>query len=317
MKKTKFSIITPCYNRQDTIVRCINSVSNQKYKNYEHIITDDGSTDKTVKIIKENLNKDIKLFKFNKNKGIAAARNKCLDNITGNWIIFLDSDDELTPGILGKLAILIESDEKNKNRLDGYMGLSKVYYQGKLIHEGKFLINKEIINFEDLIAKKIISYEGGGCNRASNYKNWRYDERLCKYGNESLFHIDFNKNKRYRLINEYLKILHLDSGTNTRKTINKEKMSLAGEANEIIAKKAYPLYKKNKKKIGKYWFFSGFNYCIAGHYKHGIKNMLISFKYNLSLKRILYFLLTLLGSRVLTFFYKAKEKYFYGKWMIQ
>lgn len=60
MKEIFFSIITPCYNSDDVIKRCIDSIKNQNYNNYEHIIINDGSKDNTEKIIKENLNKKIK-----------------------------------------------------------------------------------------------------------------------------------------------------------------------------------------------------------------------------------------------------------------
>ena len=87
------SIIIPNYNKEKYLRKCIDSVLNQTYTNYEVIIVDDGSTDASVKIIESYHSDKIKLRKLNKNKGIATARNKGLEIARGRMICFLDSDD--------------------------------------------------------------------------------------------------------------------------------------------------------------------------------------------------------------------------------
>ena len=105
----KVSIITPTYNRSDLIARCIKSVQAQTYKNWELLITDDGSTDSSREVIEELLKSDsrIKYF-FQENKGIGAARNKAINNSSGDYIAFLDSDDEWHPEKLEKQISLLE-----------------------------------------------------------------------------------------------------------------------------------------------------------------------------------------------------------------
>jgi hypothetical protein len=90
------SIIMPTHNRNNTICRAINSVLVQTYKKFELIIIDDGSLDGTEKTIKETFKSDnrIKYFKFEKNIGVSAARNYGLYKSNGNYIFFLDSDNE-------------------------------------------------------------------------------------------------------------------------------------------------------------------------------------------------------------------------------
>ena len=91
----KVSIIMPSYNAAEFIAASIQSVIDQTYSNWELLITDDCSKDDTVKIVEQYLVKDnrIILFSTGKNSGPACARNKSLENATGKYIAFLDSDD--------------------------------------------------------------------------------------------------------------------------------------------------------------------------------------------------------------------------------
>ncbi len=92
-----YSIITPVYNREDCILRCLNSSMSQEYKGWEHIVVNDGSTDGTFKIVNAcvQTNDRIRLLQMGKNKGTNAARNRAIQNAKGKFIIILDSDDYL------------------------------------------------------------------------------------------------------------------------------------------------------------------------------------------------------------------------------
>ena len=89
----KFSIIIPNYNEEKYIKRCLDSIFNQTMNKgkYEVIVIDDGSTDKSIEIIKQY---DVKLLNSNR-LGAGGARNKGLDIASGNYIILLDGDDYL------------------------------------------------------------------------------------------------------------------------------------------------------------------------------------------------------------------------------
>lgn len=89
------SILTPTYNTEKFIRATIESVQNQTYENWEMILVDDASTDKTVSVIEEFTEKDsrIKLFKLEKNSGNGFARNAALDKASGKYIAYLDADD--------------------------------------------------------------------------------------------------------------------------------------------------------------------------------------------------------------------------------
>lgn len=104
----KFSIIMPAFNTENFIYGSISSVFAQTYENYELIIVDDGSTDKTEEVIKLicSENDKVKIVK-QKNQGPAAARNNGLDNAEGDYVVFLDSDDSLEKNALEDLNKLI------------------------------------------------------------------------------------------------------------------------------------------------------------------------------------------------------------------
>jgi len=89
------SIITPAYNAGKYISYTIDSVISQTYGNWEMLIVDDCSTDKTREIIENYKSKDdrIKLVSLSKNMGVANARNVAIQQARGNYIAFLDSDD--------------------------------------------------------------------------------------------------------------------------------------------------------------------------------------------------------------------------------
>lgn len=113
MQKMEVSVIIPCYNREKTIKRCIKSVINQTFAPHEIIIVDDGSNDRTVEFVR-NINCDkIKLLKQN-HRGAQAARNLGIVNATGNYIAFLDSDDEWDKDILAVFCDCLKNQKEEK-----------------------------------------------------------------------------------------------------------------------------------------------------------------------------------------------------------
>jgi len=91
----KISVVIPVYNRPDFVKEAIQSVLNQTYQNIELIVVNDGSTDDTIQVLNQFGNK-IKVIN-QQNKGVSAARNSGIENSSGTWIAFLDSDDIWLP----------------------------------------------------------------------------------------------------------------------------------------------------------------------------------------------------------------------------
>ena len=135
MKKYKISIITVTKNSEKFLLKNIKSVKFQNYKNYEHIIVDGNSTDKTIKIIKSN-KKKIKFIKNKNDKGLYHAMNVGIKNSSGDIIGILNSDDIY---FRNTLRLVNKYFNKHSN-LDFLFGS---VYKHKLLHGFK----PEIINW--------------------------------------------------------------------------------------------------------------------------------------------------------------------------
>lgn len=98
----KISVVTASYNYQDYIQEAIQSVLNQTYQDWEMIIVDDCSTDNSVDVIKSFKDDRIKLFVNEKNLGLKETVKRGIEKATGEWIVFLESDDILTPDNIEK-----------------------------------------------------------------------------------------------------------------------------------------------------------------------------------------------------------------------
>lgn len=98
------SVIIPCFNQEKYIEECFESVLAQTFTDYEVIIVNDGSTDNSLKIIKEYVNKYKKFRLIDQpNHGVVAARNRAVSEAMGTYIYPLDADDKISPECLKKL----------------------------------------------------------------------------------------------------------------------------------------------------------------------------------------------------------------------
>lgn len=96
MEDYKVSVIVAAYNIQDYIVKCLESIANQTYKNLEAIVVDDGSSDNTGKLADEFAENDNRFIVIHKeNGGVSSARNKGIDIASGDFIGFVDGDDTI------------------------------------------------------------------------------------------------------------------------------------------------------------------------------------------------------------------------------
>ncbi|GGG99479.1 glycosyl transferase [Polaribacter pacificus] len=114
MKKNSplVSIITPCYNSEVFIEEAIKSVQAQTYENWEMLITDDGSEDNSIEIIKKMIELDTRIQLFSiQNSGPAVARNKSIKHASGQYLAFLDSDDIWFPNFIETSLTHIEKSE--------------------------------------------------------------------------------------------------------------------------------------------------------------------------------------------------------------
>ena len=104
----KYSLIIPVYNVEAYLDKCLDSISKQTYKNFEVIIVNDGTPDNSQKIIDKYIKKD-KRFKgyIKENGGLSDARNYGIEHITGDYMLFIDSDDFIEEELLLKINNII------------------------------------------------------------------------------------------------------------------------------------------------------------------------------------------------------------------
>ena len=154
MEEPLVTIVTPVYNSGKFIAYTINSVLSQTYKNWEHILVDDCSTDNSLEIIKSFASSDsrFKIFHLDVNSGSGVARNLAIENASGKYIAFLDSDDIWIPE---RLERHIEFMEK------GNYAFSHSSY-GYLNEDGSFIpkiykVGTEPVDYKKLLRRTEIS----------------------------------------------------------------------------------------------------------------------------------------------------------------
>lgn len=173
MEKVRFTVAISAYNIENYVKRAIDSVLNQTFKNYELLVIDDCSTDSTMEVIKQIVGQEAKILQTKKNSGTAAAsRNIAIENAKGEYLLFLDGDDELYSN-----ETLKEIDEHIKeNKYDiiylGYenVGHTENYYrisnkenstrEARLICDESFSVSSKVWNVEFLKNNNIRFKEG-------------------------------------------------------------------------------------------------------------------------------------------------------------
>lgn len=145
----KVSVIIPNYNAEEYIESCINSVLNQSYKNIEIIIIDDGSTDNSWEIISDFKKKHINIITLKQaNMNASIARNKGIEIASGEYVLFLDSDDEL---FNISIEILVTNMEKSNSHL-GMGNFISIDSSGKELKKYNIVdSNKVVENLYDYI----------------------------------------------------------------------------------------------------------------------------------------------------------------------
>ena len=144
----KISVIIPIYNTEEKLYRCLDSVRNQTFANFECLMVDDGSKDESPKIIDQYSLNDERFKAIHKlNGGVSSARNHGLQNASGEWVVFLDSDDLLMKNHLE--AMLAAASDDTDIVFTGFdqIATDKTIVKGHQYHSGRYVGIKEVANF--------------------------------------------------------------------------------------------------------------------------------------------------------------------------
>ena len=178
---TKVSVIIPCYNSGNTLLRTVKSVEVQTFKDIEIIVVNDGSTDNSTLDILNKISKKIKVIN-QENKGLSAARNRGIKDAKGEYILPLDSDDYLLP-------IFIERALEEFNNNDTNCVYTNIFMFGE--REGVLdrnynyfvqLFNNQLpycLFFKKIIWEKLEGYDE---TMKLGYEDWEFNIRMGKNG---------------------------------------------------------------------------------------------------------------------------------------
>ena len=238
----KVSVIIPTFNRQSTIARALNSVLSQTYQNFEVLVCDDASTDATYQLVSSycQKNPNIRLLSLPNNQGAGAARNLGMRAARGEYLAFLDSDDEwrseklaqqvrrmdqepLTIGICFCGATIV----KNENLNDTEIYVPNVKWE-------KDTFRKFVCDFINFLTPTIMIRKTCLINTGMMESEMRRNQ-----DGEFLLRLLFNF--RLAVIPDDLAVVHLDTNHKQKK-------------HYIWVKKAYPFWEQHvefiRQKIG-------------------------------------------------------------------
>ena len=174
--KPQVSVIIPVYNGEDTIMKTLNSIRSQTFSDFEAIVIDDGSSDKTKEVVSKYLDKDERIkYYYQQNAGVSMARNKGIELSRGEFICFLDSDDYFENTYLEKMYEkvlktksdicycgynIISPDSKSIKRTPFKDGNILVeYILGKInIHTTGWMIKRDLLLVYDIKFPKGVSW---------------------------------------------------------------------------------------------------------------------------------------------------------------
>ena len=182
------SVIVPIYNADKYLHRCIKRILAQDYTDFELLLIDDGSTDNSGTICDEYAIKDNRIRVFHKeNGGVSSARNWGLDNAIGEYIMFVDSDDYMLPGMLEVMLSTLES-KKTDLVVCGTTETGGGYWRP--IADVDYSINQLKENFVSLLHTELLSPPWNKIYKKEIIGSNRFCEDIS-FGEDLLFNIQY------------------------------------------------------------------------------------------------------------------------------
>lgn len=303
----KFSIVIPVYNVEGYIEKCLNSIKIQTYSNFEVIIVNDGSPDNSEKKIKTFL-KD-KRFKYYKkeNGGLSDARNYGIKYTTGDYLLFVDSDDYIDKKMLEELnkAIKLSDAEMIKlNFTDVIDGLEYKHFER--------ISTSKVTNIQELLSFDYFEPACGYCYNLEFYKKnnfqfavGRYHEDyglipliLCKA--KSIYYLNYfgyyyikregsivnDSTKAEKRANDalFFSIKNIEIIKNLDVDLKTKSYLLSFYANGSINKLKLLNSLQKKKYVKKLKENEMYQYLLSINYKQKIKKLMCKISYNLYIK---------------------------------
>lgn len=256
------SIVVPMYNRERFVGRLIDSCLSQNDPDFEIIVVDDKSTDDSVNAVLAYTDPRIRLVRHDVNRGVCPARNSGIDAARGDWVVLIDSDDELLPGALQAIRRRISTARPEIARLVFMYELD----QGG--HSPQPSLTDEIWDYAGYI-RWASRLQGAGdfCNvvRRDAFRVVRYPTGQAL---EASFHLDFAQHFHTQACPEVVGVIHSDAPNRSLKEIDRQSTAKAADRaaemaeqltrhGEALQRWAPQMYRKQRIALATVFFSAG------------------------------------------------------------
>jgi len=292
------SVIIPTYNKADTIMRAIESVRAQSFKNHEIIVVDDGSTDNTKEILRDL--PDVRYF-YRENAGPAAARNLGVRHASAKLIAFLDSDDEWHPDKLAKCVEALLETPKARVVISNYTiyddeKKEEIKPPRRLRHYTPLRIlvsfNETNLHTSSVVTHKIVFDSVGG-----------FDERFIR-GEDWELWIRFSEIAEFFYIDEPLVKVHIHPDSLTKRSVDQWQYVVRTSIDKALARKPMIYYMWRNVIFSAYHLKHGMLLYNQFNIRQARAEFFNSYQSAFNLKALYYFLKCFLGARVIGLFRK-------------
>lgn len=287
------SVIIPTYNRAKVLGRAIKSVLNQTYGKFELLIIDDGSVDNTKEIVEEFSDSRTFYFKHGENLGQNAALNTGLNIAKGEYISFLDSDDEWLPLMLEKQ---VKEFEQNRNLGVVYTWAGIPQEDGSLKPTMEFSLSGEI--YKEALVQGYVSHMITVMVKRKFFdKIGLFDTQFTNCQDDDIC-LRLAKEYRFGLIPEILAIIHMDGGAN----LTRDSKRLAEGWWRLFSKHESEIIRVcGNKTMAKHYMKSGNLFLQARQFESARRSFYRAYRLSPSIRTLSYFIISRLPFPVLLF----------------
>lgn len=274
-----FSIVIPMYNRRQEIRRALSSVLTQEFTDFEVLVVDDGSTDGSAQAVEAISDIRLRLIKLDRNCGVCPARNAGTDAARGEWIIFLDSDDELAPGALTQLRQRILEAPPDIDRIAGVYRWDDGTLSPDPYPTGQVLDYAGYILWTGHLRKS----DFHNTIRRRTFQTVRLPDSRAY---ETVYHLDFARHFKTWLLPDLVALAHQDAANRAGNLSHSEKTSrllrdapdgllaqqrILAEHGEILARLSPARWQMHNRILVLFTF-------LAGRRREGLRSALVYFR---------------------------------------
>lgn len=189
MSRPKISVIVPVYKAEAYLCRCVDSILSQTFEDFELLLIDDGSPDRSGEICDEYAKRDCRVRVFHKeNGGVSSARNVGIDNAIGEWIWFMDADDEVDTTTLRNLSPNLDKGydcimfgfERIENKIHNHQDVNPKVITLNPIEAIKCMYQPLVFSYEGFVWTKLFK-------ASIIHDNHIYFDESIKYNEDRLF----------------------------------------------------------------------------------------------------------------------------------